>query len=200
MIRLPRWQAIRLPLALVVAAVVAAGAGSLWSAARMRAASDELARQKQALAQARQRLAQADRERRLLAAHLPAYRALVARGVIGAENRLAWIEAVQQANREARLYGVDYSIEPRQPAPAALAGNIPLKQSVMKLKMPLLVETDLPRFLDALKARAPGLFSVRSCRMARTPNAPFAAVNQPRLEADCELLWFTVAKDTGTTR
>jgi len=59
----------------------------------------------------------------------------------------------------------------------------------------LLVETDLPRFLDALRARAPGLFRVSSCRLARITDAPPQPINRPELDAECELRWFTVTAD-----
>jgi hypothetical protein len=76
-----------------------------------------------------------------------------------------------------------------------LAGGLPLKQTRMAVKMPLLVETDLRRFLDALRARAPGLFRVDRCRLSRIGDTPPQPVNRPELEAECELLWFTVAAD-----
>ncbi len=193
MMRRPHWHAIQMPLALLLAMGLIAGAGVMWSSARLREAGDGLQRQRQALDTASQRSQRSNREQDLIRNNLGAYRSLVARGFAGAENRLAWLEAVQQANREARLYGLDYSMEPRQAAPAPLAAGLPLGQTVMKLKMPLLVEDDLPRFLEVLRQRAPGLFRVRSCRIARTASAAFEPVNQPRLEAECELLWFTVA-------
>jgi hypothetical protein len=58
--------------------------------------------------------------------------------------------------------------------------------------MPLLVETDLARFLAALKARASGVYRVQGCTLARTGSSAFQPVNTPQLRAECELLWFTV--------
>jgi hypothetical protein len=122
----------------------------------------------------------AQTEARLIALHLDAYQALIARGFVGEENRLAWIEAVHLANRDARLYGLSYTLSPRTAAPASLAGSMPLKQTRMAVKMPLLVETDLPRFLDALHARATGLFRVNRCRLARITDVSAAAGQPPR--------------------
>jgi hypothetical protein len=118
---------------------------------------------------------------------------MIAQGFVGEENRLAWIEAVHLANQDARLYGLTYTLSPRAAAPASQADGLPLKQTRMTLKMPLLVETDLPHFLDALRARAPGLFRVSQCRLSRTTDIPPQPVNRPELDAECELLWFTVA-------
>ena len=182
---------------LLLAASVLSAAGIFWSSQQDADARADLQGQQAALGAAHARQQQGQTEARLIAQHLDAYHALTARGFIGEENRLAWIEAVHLANQDARLYGLTYTLSPRTAAPAALAGGLPLKQTRMVLKMPLLVETDLPRFLDALRVRAPGLFRVSSCRLARLSDAPPQPVNRPELDAECELLWFTVAADTG---
>ena len=78
--------------------------------------------------------------------HLAAYQALAARGFVGAEDRLAWIEAAQHANRDAGLYGLDYRLTPRTASPPTLAQGLPLGQTVMTLTLPLLLETDLRAF------------------------------------------------------
>ena len=121
----------------------------------------------------------------------------MARGFVGAEDRLAWIEAVQLANRDAGLYGLTYRLMPRTASPATLAQGLPLGQTRMVLTLPLLVETDLTRFLDALKTRAPGVYRVQGCRLSRLDNASFEAANHPHLQAECDLLWFTVATASG---
>jgi hypothetical protein len=86
---------------------------------------------------------------------------------------------------------------PRTASPSTLTQGLPLGQTSMTLTMPLLVETDLTRFLDALKARAPGVYRVQDCSLSQPDNAAFAAVNRPRLRAECELLWFTIATPNG---
>lgn len=179
----------------LLATLLLSAAGIFWSHQQDTAARADLQRQQAALNAAHARQQQGRTEERLIAQHLDAYHALVARGFVGEENRLAWIEAVHLANQDARLYGLTYTLSPRAAAPAALAGGLPLKQTRMLVKMPLLVETDLPRFLDALRERAPGLFRVSNCRLARITDAPPQPVNRPELDAECELLWFTVAAD-----
>jgi hypothetical protein len=188
---------------LLLAAIVLSATGIFWSHAQDTEARADLQRQQAALDAARARQQQGQTEARLIAQHLDAYRALIEQGFVGDENRLAWIEAVHLANQDARLYGLTYTLSPRTAAPAApaaLADGLPLKQTRMTVKMPVLVETDLPRFVDALRTRAPGLFRVDSCRLARITDTPPQAVNRPELDAECELLWFTVAADEGTTR
>ncbi|MBI3432755.1 MAG: hypothetical protein HY018_11155 [Hydrogenophilales bacterium] len=193
----PPFAVLKLPLLLLLAALLLAAGGLLWGQREAKEAGTALQRQQTALNQARQQLDRSRQQQQLIATHLGDYRTLVARGFVGAEDRLAWIEAVQLANRDAGLYGLNYRLMPRTPSPSALAQNLPLGQTRMVLTLPLLVETDLTRFLDALKTRAPGVVRIQGCRLSRPDNAPFEAANRPHLQAECDLLWFTVATATG---
>jgi hypothetical protein len=195
----PPLPALKLSLLLVLMALLLAILGTVWSRGLARDAALALQQQNAALNGARQQLDHSRQQQQLIAAHLPAYQALAARGFIGAEDRLVWIEAVQQANRDAGLYGLDYRLTPRASSLPALAEGLPLGQTTMTLTLPLLVETDLMRFLDALKARAPrGLYRIQGCTLSRLNDARFETVHQPQLQAECELLWFTVAEPPAT--
>lgn len=191
----PPIASLKTSILLLLAAVSLAAAGIFWSHLHQTEAHAELQRQQSLLNASRARQQQGRTDARLIAQHLDAYRVLIARGFVGEENRLAWIEAAQLANRDARLYGLTYTLSPRSAAPPELASGLPLKQTRMVVKMPLLVETDLPRFLDALHLRAPGLFRTAQCRLSRHADTPPQAVNRPELDAECELLWYTVAAD-----
>ena len=191
----PPISSLKTSMLLLLAAALLSAAGIFWSHTQDTEARAALQRQQAALNAAHTRQQQSQTEARLIAQHLDAYRALIARGFVGEENRLAWIEAVHLANQDARLYGLTYTLSPRAVAPAALASGLPLKQTQMTVKMALLVEPDLPRFIDALRSRAPGLFRVSECRLSRITDAPPQPVNRPELDAECELLWFTVAPD-----
>ncbi|MHB0975138.1 MAG: hypothetical protein ACYC0P_12925 [Thiobacillus sp.] len=192
----PPFAVLKLPLLLVLAALLLAAGGIGWGHSQAEDAAAALQQQRAALNQARQQLDRSRQQQQLMTAHLADYQALVARGFVGAEDRLAWIEAVQLANRDAGLYGLNYRLMPRTASPPALAQTLPLGQTRMTLSLPLLVETDLTRFLDALKARAPGVVRVQGCRLSRPDNAPFEAANRPHLQAECDVLWFTVATAT----
>ena len=188
---------LKLSLILVLAALLLAGIGVMWSRQQTLDAQAARLQQQAALNAALQQLDRSRQQQRLIDTHLAEYQMLAGRGFVGAEDRLAWIEAVQLANREVGLAGLEYRLTPRAATDPALAQGLPLGQTAMFLTLPLLVETDLPRFLAALKARAPGIFRVHGCRLSRLGSASFEAVNQPRLQAECELLWFTVAPATG---
>ncbi len=193
----PPFPVLKLPLLLLLAALLLAAGGALWGRREAKEAAENLQHQQAALKQARQQLDRSRQQQQLVATHLADYQALAARGFVGAEDRLAWIEAVQLANRDAGLYGLTYRLMPRAASSPALAQGLPLGQTRMTLTLPLLVETDLTRFLDALKKRAPGLVRVQGCRLSRLDNVPFEATSHPHLQAECDLLWFTVAAATG---
>jgi len=192
----PPLAVLKLPLLLLLAALLLAAGGLLWGQREAKEAETALQHQQTALNQARQQLDRSRQQQQLIATHLADYQAVVARGFVGAEDRLAWIEAVQLANRDAGLYGLNYRLMPRTASPPTLAQGLPLGQTRMELTLPLLVETDLTRFLDALKTRAPGVVRVQGCRLSHPDNASFEAANRPHLQAECDLLWFTVATAT----
>lgn len=193
----PPLASLKASMVLLLAAALVSAAGIFWSSRHSAEAEIALRARQLELDAARARQRQSQTEARLIEQHLDAYDALIARGFVGDENRLAWIEAAQLANREAGLYGLSYTLSPRAAAPAGLAGGLPLNQTRMVVKMPLLVETDLPRFISALRDRAPGVFRVERCRLSRPTDAPPQPVNDPELDAECELLWFTVAAAGG---
>ncbi|MBN8766608.1 MAG: hypothetical protein J0I76_09800 [Thiobacillus sp.] len=196
----PPFAVLKLPLLLLLAALLLAAGGLLWGQREAKEAATALQRQQTALNQARQQLDRSSQQQQLIATHLGDYQALVSRGFVGPEDRLAWIEAVQLANRDARLYGLNYRLMPRTASPSALAQDLPLGQTRMTLTFPLLVETDLTRFLGALKARAPGVLRIQGCRLSRPDHASFEASSQPHLQAECDLLWFTVAAESRTLK
>ncbi len=192
------WHAIKIPLLLLVVIMLLTGTGVWWSSGKLLKAEAARQQQTQANNTARQKLERSKTERQLIQQYRGAYQVLVARGFIGAENRLAWLEAVQQANRDAQLYGLDYSLEPRAPV-SGLGNNLPLGQTVMRVRMPILVEDDLTHFLEALQQRTKSLFRVRMCQISHPADTAPQALNRPELEVECELLWFTVDELGGAT-
>lgn len=193
----PPFPALKLPLLLTLTALLLTIGGIWWSQDLAAEAEQALQQQQRALNRSLKQLDHSRQQQQLITTHLAAYQALAARGFIGAEDRLAWIEAAQHANRDAGLYGLDYRLTPRTASPATLAQGLPLGQTVMTLNLPLLLETDLTRFLSALKARAPGVVRVQGCRLSRINDTFTNATRAPQLSAECELLWFTVSEKTA---
>ena len=186
------WAALKTPLLMLLFVLAISGLGVWWSANTFARAEAARIQQTQTNDAARQKLQRSNIEKQMIEQYRDAYQALIARGFVGPENRLAWLEAVQQANRDANLYGLDYSLEPRSMVQLPGLG-VPLGQTVMKIRMQMLVEDDLTQFLSALQQRSTSLFHVRECQITRVGEGAPQAINKPELETECELLWFTIA-------
>lgn len=186
------WAALKSSSVILLIVVLITGTGVWWSADTLKQAEAAHLQQHQTNEAAKQKLQRSNTEKQLIEQYRDAYQTLIARGFVGPENRLAWLEAVQQANRDARLYGLDYSLEPRSMVQQPSL-SVPLGQTVMRIRMPMLVEDDLANFLSALQQRSTGIFRVRSCQIARSTDSAPQPINKPELEAECELLWFTIA-------
>jgi len=144
----------------------------------------ELARQ--ARATAANRFNQVETEKRDIRAYEPAFLALRQRGLIGEENRLAWIDTIRHSQEERKLLTISYDISARQvlKVPPALAmGALQLRGTPMRLQMDLLHEMDILNLLADL--RQAGYFAVQDCSIKRNTAAA-------TLSAECGLLWLTL--------
>jgi hypothetical protein len=142
----------------------------------------------------------AEAEKQEIRAYEPQFLALRQRGLIGEENRLAWIDAIRRSQEQRKLLPISYDISPQQTLPVPLPmvmGQYHLRGSRMRLQMDLLHEMDLLNLFDDL--RQAGYFAVQACTLKRhgaaaaaTGNAIPSGAMAPALGAECELLWLTV--------
>lgn len=155
------------------------------------------ARQYEAWAQqkrnsARDRLFNAETEKREIRLYQPQYAALRERGLIGQENRLDWVDAIRQIQEQRKLMPISYELEPQQPVRmdgGMVLGGYRLHGSRMNLHMDLLHEGDLFVLLDDLRQRS--FYSAQDCSIKRAASglpSPLA----PSLSADCTLNWLTL--------
>jgi hypothetical protein len=182
---------------LAVAVVLAVCAGGVYysNALLKRSRTDLTAAQGQ-LNEARKRVQQSGDERDMISAYVGPYTALVERGVVGEEQRLNWVDALREANNQAKLFGVEYEVLAQQPyafATEVQAEGLPVQQSIMKLKLGLLYEDDLLTFFRALQAQGAGAFAVNQCMIERVSREATRPANAPTLRAECELAWITIA-------
>jgi hypothetical protein len=150
-------------------------------------------------------LRQVEDEKLTVEHHINQYRKIEAGGLIGEENRLALIEAINQTRERYKLYPVQIEIEPQRPAlwdrleqgnesvPANSVTGINLMASRIKITLPLLHEADLIHFLEELQKHR-GLFVVEDCSVHRTANA--LSFDKSGLDANlsvsCHILWLTL--------
>ena len=136
-------------------------------------------------------------EKQEIRAYEPRFLALRQRGLIGEENRLAWIDAIRRSQEQRKLLPISYDISPQQglqvPLPMVM-GQYQLRGSRMRMQMDLLHEMDLLNLLDDL--RQAGYFAVQDCTLKRHAAAGAgpggASGAAPALGAECELLWLTL--------
>jgi hypothetical protein len=186
-------KVLRVPLAMLCAVLVAAGAAGYYTHTLVEQARAALARQKGELQAAQTRMRQSGDERDTIVKYADRYRELERLGFAGEEQRINWLDALRTANSSIGLFGINYQIGVQHAYPYAAElnpGGLVLHESIMELDMNLMHEVDLLRFLDALRAQRVGLFQVRDCSLTRTERSDTLR-NQAYIAAKCNLSWLT---------
>jgi hypothetical protein len=126
--------------------------------------------------------------------------ALKAKGAVGEEQRLDWVELVKEIRAQRQIAALHYEFAPQRALDdkAGAAGNVRFYASEMKLQMLLLHEEDLTRVLADLRDRARALILVKSCQLARV--APAAHEARAALRSDCLIDWVTLRETAGERR
>jgi len=144
------------------------------------------------------RLARATEEEHEIKENLQQYRALLARGIVGEEKRLDWVDSIMAIKNELRLFNIAYDIEPQQSldaSGAARGGNADFVFSRLKLDMPLLHEEDLLNFIGSLSKRGKAHVLARSCKVSRAERGSGATTLVPRLQSTCVFDLITIHHD-----
>lgn len=141
---------------------------------------------------ARDQLLTAQNDQENMSSYQMEYDALVAQKVIGNEQRLDWIEGLEQLRRQNLLPDFRYTIAPQSaysPNPPLNAGNFALSLSPMTMELDLLHEGQLLNFLGALSRQMPGWFLLDKCTLTRSDGSQNGSV---KLKAQCAGGWFTM--------
>jgi hypothetical protein len=143
------------------------------------------------------KLVRANQEEAELREKIARYEALVARGVIGPERRLDWIEQLSRVRNELRLAEFSYELSPQHPVERSLlpsgaqAGGLSFMASTVRLNAGLLHEGDLVSLLNDLRERVPAHVSLRSCQLALGDPGTVPAASTT-IKANCVMEWITV--------
>jgi hypothetical protein len=181
--------------ALALTLLVAAGA-IVYSRASLDDARQHLAQRETRFKEARLRIHDAGAEKETITRYLDGYQELARAGFAGEEQRINWLEGLRRASEEARTFGVEYDIAAQRPYAYAAefdAAPLQLNESLMRLRLHLLHEEDLPRFFKALARSSGGFFTVDRCVLRRLQGAETALADraQQNLAAECNLRWLT---------
>ena len=122
---------------------------------------------------------------------------LKARGVIGDEQRLEWVELLKEIRDKRRLIELQYEIAPQRSLDATSGSGFNFYASTMKLQIKLLHEEDLTRLLADLRQQARALIQVKSCNVTRLPRGDADNGNPAQLQAECQIDWVTLREAAG---
>jgi hypothetical protein len=120
---------------------------------------------------------------------------LRARGFVGEEKRLDWIEHIKHIQAARNLLPLSYEISaqlPFQVDPSVLPADLELRGSKIKLHMDLLHEMDLFNFLEDLKSKV--IYTSQACTINRAQAVVREDATSPTLTADCTLNWLTIGE------
>lgn len=177
-------------LACLISAVIATGLIN-YSAGIQQQSLKELQQAQRQLNAARDQLLTAQSDLENMSSYQMEYDALVAQKVIGAEQRLDWIEGLEKIRNQNLLPDFNYNIAPQSaysPNPPLNAGNFTLGISPMSIQLDLLHEGQLLTFFEALNRQMPGWFLLDKCDLTRVDGTQ----NGVMLKADCAGGWFTM--------
>lgn len=186
---------LRVPLAACLGLVLA-GAGCYFAAdSYLAETKDVRAATAAQRSEVQARLSRATDEEREIRANLQQYKALAARGIIGDEKRLDWVDSIAAIKNQRQLFNISYDIEAQRPLdyPGFAAGSgVDFMVSRMKINLQLLHEQDLLDFIDDLAKRGKSYLSVRSCNVQRLDRSAAGTSLSPRLNAECILDMVTI--------
>jgi len=126
------------------------------------------------------------------------FQQLSVNGVVGPEQRLAWIQATRDAGRELQLPYLRYNTSPQRPFEAAwlVPGlTAPVLVSQMDLQLGLVHELDLSRLLARLR-EAPGLLQVESCSLEMLSADAAPQADKANLTGGCKLNLYSMPRES----
>jgi hypothetical protein len=175
------------------------GGGAVWYSRQLKLIEDKAYKEAVAAQKDIQsKLARASEEQNELRDKIGRFQALKARGYIGPERRLDWIETVARIKAARRIPKLDYELAAQVPVDSAIlpgssaAGGFNVMTSQMRLRLQLLHEVELLAFLSELGDAVPAMVQARSCTIERMGSGNSSRGNNAQLTADCTLEWITV--------
>lgn len=147
---------------------------------------------------------QARDAKQLLDAHTESFAGLKARGVIGAAQRLKWIELTESISMSLGILLVDFTLGKTTPANEASSAyfnyDISIATTKMDFEISLRHEGEFFKFMEAMRLNAKGLFSVDECKIFRKAVSTGFDPELAGLNAKCSVIWYSiedVSRDWG---
>ena len=179
--------------------MAAAGGSSVWTSLQLKKSSEKSFKEVSAARRDIQtKLARASEEQQELRDKIGRFQALKARGYIGPERRLDWIETIDRIKAARRIIKLGYEFAPQRPVDASVlpggssAGGFDIMSSQMRLHLQLLHEGELLAFLADLRKAVQAVVQVRSCAIDRIPADAANRSNNAQLQVECTLEWISL--------
>lgn len=146
---------------------------------------------------ARRRLAAAHEDRENMAVYADEYGTLLKRKIIGDDQRLDWMEGLEELRQLNLVTDFRYRITPQKnyaPQPPFDSGNFDIHYSETKLQLDLLHEAQLVDFFTAFRNRIKGWYQLEGCSLQRsvTDENAAATTTGAHLKAECNGGWVTL--------
>jgi hypothetical protein len=190
---------------LLALAMTAVGVAAITYArqATLRQSSETQAAQAH-LREVRGKLVRARDEEAEIKSSIGRFNTLVAAGIIGAEQRLEWVERIKAIRSARGLYDLQYEIAPQRPLDPSIApgssGSFEFLSSTMRLQMDLLHEEDLLRLLGDLRGSVHAYVRPQRCTIERIARSVAVRSSGAQLKADCVLDWITIQQRESGAR
>lgn len=189
------WRQLRFPILGLGIAMIAVGLLASYAEQYRTEKESAMVAEEGLYRNARQKFESSGLEKETIIEYLPTYNELLAKGFIGEERRIEWIERLRQIHGQYNLFSIDYSIgqqEKYNPSFVSNLGNHVLNRSVMELQLDMLHEGDLINLLEDLHKDTPP-FMVRDCEITRPIGAEIDTKKvAANLKAACEIDWITL--------
>lgn len=179
--------------------MILVGGGAVWITRQLKADNEKAFR---AAAAARldmqAKLARASVEEQELREKIARFKELKAKGYVGPEQRLDWIETIARIKAARHIPRLDYEFAPQRPADSgilpggATAGGFEIMASQMRLHLQVLHEGELLALLAELRAAVHAWVQVRSCSIDRLALGSIDRSNNAQLKVECILEWITL--------
>lgn len=182
------------PLLALVLGLLASGLFVASSVAYLKQEQANEKSSQRALADAKARIGNANKEIQDLLASVDIYKRMRQRGLFAEPGRLPLIERVAALKQQHQLTSLDYELGSRGVAMLPAGDSYPsidILVSPIQMNIQTLHDGDLLNFLGDLPTLGAGAFPISKCVVklrSDLPNLPLA----PKLDTQCNMLWVTL--------
>ena len=158
-------------------------------------AQEKLDEKKHTLSLLKHKYDNASIHRKIIVEHEESFSSLSKQQLIGAEQRLSWIESIKNISDKTNFLSVKYIIDPMEAMhinnSQINSQHVVINKSTMTIDLLLLHEGDIFYFFNQLEVQAKGLFHINLCNTKSNNSNQSQHLNYT-LSTSCELSWYSI--------